>query len=110
LAQATGLPESRIPVPHLLVTRGARGAIWRDQASGEETRAQTFPVDPVDTTGAGDCFIGYTVAGLDQGMSRAEALRFAAAAAALKVTRSGTADAIPARAEVDAFLAGIEPK
>lgn len=110
LAQAMNLPEAEIPVPHLLITRGAQGAIWRDQSTGEETQADAFPVDPVDTTGAGDCFIGYTVAGLDQGMSRADALRLGAAAAAVKVTRPGTADAIPDRIEVDAFLAGLEPK
>ena len=80
------------------------------QATGEETRVEAFAVTPVDTAGAGDCFIGYVVAGLDQGLSRAEALRLGAAAAALKVTRPGTADAIPSRAEVDAFLAGTETK
>jgi ribokinase len=110
LSQALGQPIGDIPVPHLLITRGAEGAVWREQATGEETVVPAFRVDPVDTTGAGDCFIGYTVAGLDQGLDRAAALRLGAAAAAVKVTRPGTADAIPSRAEVDAFLAGIETK
>lgn len=105
LAEALGKPIAEIPVPHLLITRGAKGASWREQATGEEVHVEAIPVEPVDTTGAGDCFIGYTVAGLDQGLSRADALRLGAAAAALKVTRAGTADAIPDRAEVDAFLA-----
>lgn len=110
LAEALAMPVPEIPVANLIVTRGAKGASWREQATGEETRVEAFAVTPVDTAGAGDCFIGYVVAGLDQGLSRAEALRLGAAAAALKVTRPGTADAIPSRAEVDAFLAGTETK
>lgn len=110
LSEALGLPVDEIPVPHLLTTRGAKGAVWRDQESDRAIAVPAFPVDPVDTTGAGDCFIGYVVAGIDQGLSEEEAMRLGAAAAALKVTRPGTADAIPARAEVDAFLAGIETK
>lgn len=110
LAEALGLSVAEIPVPHLVITRGVRGATWRDQKTGVETKVPAFEVDPVDTTGAGDCFIGYTVAGLDQGLAREDALRLGTAAAALKVTRPGTADAIPDRAEVDAFLAGSETK
>ena len=104
LAEALAMPVPEIPVANLIVTRGAKGASWREQATGEETRVEAFAVTPVDTAGAGDCFIGYVVAGLDQGLSRAEALRLGAAAAALKVTRPGTADAIPSRAEVDGFM------
>ncbi|GKY86464.1 ribokinase [Sinisalibacter aestuarii] len=110
LSQTLGLPVEQIPVPNLLITRGAEGATWRDQATGEAVAVPAFRVDPVDTTGAGDCFIGYTIAGLDQGLGRAEALRLGAAASAVKVTRKGTADAIPSRADVDAFLAGTETK
>ena len=50
------------------ITLGARGAGWRDQATGRVTEVAAFPVEPVDTTGAGDCFIGYVLAGLDQGL------------------------------------------
>lgn len=106
LSGALGKPIGEIPVPNILITLGARGARWREQATGEETEVDAFPVEPVDTTGAGDCFIGYVIAGLDQGLARAEALRLGAAAAALKVTRAGTADAIPGRVEVNTFLAG----
>lgn len=109
LAAALGKPIPEIPVGNLLVTRGSEGATWRDQASRTEIRVDAFPVEVVDTTGAGDCFIGYTVAGLDQGLTRTEAMRLGAAAAALKVMRPGTADAIPERREVDAFLAKNSP-
>lgn len=90
--------------PDLIVTHGAKGAEWIAN-SGETVTVPAFSVVPVDTTGAGDCFIGSLVAALDGGAGRAEALRFAAAAAALQVTRAGTAQAMPARDEVLAFLA-----
>ncbi|PIE08288.1 MAG: ribokinase [Rhodobacterales bacterium] len=108
LAEALGRPVEQIPVPNMLITLGARGAVWREQATGAVTEVAAFPVEAVDTTGAGDCFIGYVLAGLDQGLARAEAMRLGAAAAALKVTRPGTADAIPGRAEVNSFLGESE--
>lgn len=105
LAEALAMPVTEVPVPHMLITRGADGALWREQDSGAVTEVAAYPVEPVDTSGAGDCFIGYVLAGLDQGLSRPDALRLGAAAAALQVTRPGTAEAIPARGEVDALLA-----
>lgn len=105
LSSALGVETAAIAVPHLLITQGTRGSVWRDQATGRELCVPAFAVKAADTTGAGDCFIGYTAAGLEQGLSAEDAMRLGAAAAALKVTRRGTADAIPARAEVDAFLA-----
>jgi ribokinase len=65
----------------------------------------SFRVTPVDTTGAGDTFAGYFAAALDGGADIPAALRLASGAAAVKVTRAGAGDAIPTRAEVDAFLA-----
>ncbi|MFN6977182.1 MAG: PfkB family carbohydrate kinase, partial [Gemmobacter sp.] len=64
-----------------------------------------FPVTAADTTGAGDCFTGTLAAALDAGLPAAEAMRRAAAAAAIQVTRPGTAQAMPTAAEVDALLA-----
>lgn len=90
-------------VPHLMVTLGARGARY---ASAElELEMPAFPVEPVDTTGAGDCFTGYVLAGLDAGLPVEAALRRATAAAAIQVSRPGAAEAIPHAREVDAFLA-----
>ena len=106
ICAALGLPLDRLPVPQLLVTRGAEGAEWHDLARGETVRQPAFRVRAVDTTGAGDTFAGFMAAGLDAALAPAEALRRAAAAAALKVTRHGTADEIPDAAEVAAFLAG----
>ena len=63
-----------------------------------------FQVVPVDTTGAGDTFIGTLAAALDLGLDRAAAMRRASATSALQVTRVGAAQAIPTAAEVEAFL------
>lgn len=102
LADHLGVSVDGIDVPTLVITRGPKGVTWR---GSERYEQGSFPVTPVDTTGAGDCFIGSVIAGLDQGLSVPEALRLGAASAAMQVTRPGTADAIPSRAEVDAFLA-----
>lgn len=93
-----------LPVSQIIVTKGADGADWLCPDTGETTHTASFSVDAVDTTAAGDTFAGYFAAGLDQGFSAQDAMMLASAAAALKVTRKGTADAIPLRAEVDAFL------
>lgn len=103
LATATGRPVEDLGVPSLLVTLGARGAVFlRD---GERIETPAFKVRPVDTTGAGDTFFGFFLAGLDLGADPAAALRRAAAAAAIQVTRPGAGEAIPAGDEVDRFLA-----
>ncbi len=91
-------------LPDLLITRGAKGSTWKSENG--DTEMPAFAVSPVDTTGAGDCFIGTLAAGLDQGLARKDAMRLAAAAAAIQVTRPGTAAAIPTRDEVNAFLEG----
>ena len=54
----------------------------------------------VDTTGAGDTFCGYFIALLSQGKDPLAALSIANNAAALKVTKLGTADAIPSLVDV----------
>ncbi|MBW4699529.1 MAG: hypothetical protein KME03_16850 [Aphanocapsa lilacina HA4352-LM1] len=58
----------------------------------------------VDTTGAGDCFVGALAARLAAGEPFARALTFANAAASLCVERPGAADAMPTLAEVLAYL------
>ena len=103
LCAALGVALDALDVPELLVTRGADGAEWR--GGGTTVIAPPIKVDPVDTTGAGDTFAGYFAAARDSGLDPAAALGLASAAASLKVTRHGTADAIPTRSEVEAFRA-----
>lgn len=92
-----------LPQIDMVVTKGSKGAEWIS-AGLEPLFMPSFLVKPVDTTGAGDTFIGTLIAGLDVGLDRSEAMRRAAAAAAIQVTRPGAAPAIPDAAEVDAFL------
>lgn len=93
--QAAGIATGAVD---LLVTAGSRGARLSNIV------VPAFQVEPVDTTGAGDTYLGVFAAGLDAGLDPAAAMRRAAAAAAIQVTRPGTAEAIPTRAEIDAFL------
>ena len=93
-----------LPVSEIIVTKGSNGAMWLQPETGETSYTPSFPVKPVDTTAAGDTFAGYVAAGLDQGMNVQDAMRRASAAAALKVTRKGTADVIPSADEVANFL------
>ncbi|SMO95345.1 ribokinase [Paracoccus laeviglucosivorans] len=93
-----------LPIDGLLITRGAEGAEYRDLIRGTTHRQAAFRVTPKDTTGAGDCFAGWFAAGLARGEDAPTALRHAAAAAALQVTREGAGDAMPDRDEVMAFL------
>ncbi len=82
-------------------TLGAEGAAW---VVGEESgRAPTRRVEAVDTTAAGDTFVGYlaATAGADFG----ERLRLALGAGSLTVTTLGSAGSIPRRDDVEAFLA-----
>lgn len=87
----------------LAATRGPLGTIWLNEAGAlEETAA--FPVEAVDTLGAGDVLHGaFTLRLAERGDVR-EALRFAAAAAALKCSRHGGGLAAPQRIEVEEFL------
>ena len=95
---------ARLPVPCVVVTLGARGCIAR--RGGELFLQPAFPVDAVDTTAAGDTFCGALAACLAQHAPLANALRFASAASALACTRLGAQTSVPARAEVEAWLAG----
>ena len=102
LSAALGVDAADLPVGQILTTRGADGATL--QSGAEEISVAAFDVDPVDTTGAGDTFLGYFLAAIDLGRSAKEALSFSSGASALQVTKVGAAVAIPVADEVEAFL------
>jgi ribokinase len=85
----------------VICTRGASGAQF---AIGGETGTVPAPaVRVVDTTGAGDTFVGYICAqwAMGEEASVVERIELATAAAALAVTRPGSASAIPSRSAVE---------
>lgn len=100
LTEATGKTPDALGIRDVVVTLGGDGADWFGPDGKQHFDA--IPVTPIDTTGAGDTFTGYLLAGLDQGMPMAQAINLATKAGALMVTRKGTADVIPDLSEVRA--------
>jgi len=70
---------------------------------GEQIHANAHPVKTVDTTAAGDCFIGVLAAGLERGLDMRQAMHRAAKAAALACLREGSQASIPYAHESDHF-------
>ncbi len=93
----------------VILTLGERGALL---AREEETVqfAPFIPVQVVDTTAAGDAFIGGFAAALAEGKSVTEAIPWGNAAGSLAVARRGAQTSLPARAEVGKVLAGASPE
>jgi ribokinase len=92
----------RLPCPGAVVTLGARGCVAR---LGQDFFVQPgYPIEPVDSTGAGDTFCGTLVAALAQQMPLPKALRQASAAAALACTQMGAQSSIPSASAVADFL------
>ncbi len=100
-AAAQLLPE-RYPELAVLMTLGKDGVRYFD--GDENLHVPAFRVDAVDTTAAGDTFIGYTLSAILSGTPIAEAMRRGCAASAICVTRLGAMAAIPSQHEVEQFL------
>ena len=89
---------------HVLLTLGARGALIADAAGSLHVPAYT--VEAVDTTGAGDAFIGSLATLLAEGQPERDAVMGASLYAALSTTRVGTQKSFPTRAAFEAARAG----
>jgi ribokinase len=87
-------------VGHAIITLGSRGVLVHGPDISELVPAQAAG-KVVDTSGAGDAFLGSFAAALAEGRSPLEAAKFATAAAGIAVTRRGTASAMPTRTEID---------
>ncbi|MCU0565315.1 MAG: ribokinase [Oculatellaceae cyanobacterium Prado106] len=86
-----------------IIKMGRQGALC-STAEGDSW-IEPFVVEAIDTVAAGDAFNGGLAAGLASGLSLQQACRWAAATAALSVTKAGAQAAMPTREELDAFLA-----
>ncbi len=110
---ADTLPETvldalrgQLPTTDVVLTLGKDGVHYASaDATGPRYFVPSFSVDAVDETGAGDTFIGYLMADLLDGVAVPLALRRAAAAGALAVTKAGAASSIPEAKEVEALVA-----
>jgi ribokinase len=91
-------------INHLLVTLGKEGSILFNYATENGILSPAFPVEAVDTTAAGDCFVGAFTVAFMEGKNFIESIRFASAAAAISVTRPGAQTSLPFREEVETFL------
>jgi ribokinase len=89
---------------NLIVTMGSQGAILFNEKKARPTIIPAWQVQAVDSTAAGDCFVGALAVGLCEGKSITAAAKFASAAAAISVTRIGAQPSLPYREEVDQFM------
>jgi ribokinase len=86
----------------VIITLGAEGAIG---AQGDARwRVEALPVTAIDTTGAGDCFVGVLASALTRGATLPQAMRRAAVAGSLACTVVGAMPSFPTRAAIDAAL------
>lgn len=87
-------------VPVTITTLGSRGALVSDR--GRRFTVAAMPIKPVDTTSAGDCFVGVLAASLGMGLDRA--VRRASVAAGLACLAHGAQSSIPSAAAIEAAL------
>jgi len=86
----------------VILTLGAQGAFL--VSAEESVHVPGYEVEVVDTTAAGDAFVGGFAVALAQSQNLAEAVRYANAAGALAVTRLGAQPSLPTRQEVEEFM------
>jgi len=89
-------------VKNVIITLGSKGVYARTKDA--EQFIPVVPVEPVETTGAGDAFNGAFVTALAEGMEFFRAAEFGNVAGALSVTRLGTAPAMPYRNEIEKYM------
>ena len=90
--------HARYPSVRLLLTLGTDGCVYRDQ--NEIVRVPACRVRAVDTTAAGDTFIGFFLRAVADGREVTDCLKLATVASAIAVTRPGAGDSVPAYDEV----------
>lgn len=92
----------RYPACHVVLTLGERGSVYADAT--QRMDQSIVPAHTVDTTAAGDTFTGYFIHALLQGEAIQQALKTAACASAITVSRPGAGRSIPAAEEVQAAM------
>jgi ribokinase len=99
-----GSAISRSFGPTCIVTAGSRGAYAIAAPDGAQIHARARPVTPVDTTGAGDTFVGVLANGLAEGLEIGRAMERACAAASLSCLTAGAQAGMPQRGALEQHL------
>ena len=108
IGQASGAPAelagplSKLLSATVIVTLGPDGAVGANGA--RIWQVPSMPVKAVDTTGAGDCFVGVLAAAMDRGLEIEPAMRRACVAASMACTQVGAAPSFPTGAATDSML------
>jgi ribokinase len=102
-AKAAARQLQQLGVKTVILTLGENGAVVAH--AGEYIHEPAVQVNVVDTTAAGDAFVGSFAVAITEGKSVTAAVRFAKHAAALTVTKLGAQPSIPTRQEVERFIA-----
>jgi len=92
----------KMGIKNVIITLGENGSLLCNEKGSEQFKA--FKAKAVDTTAAGDVFNGTLAVAITNEESLQEAINFAAAAAAISVTREGAQPSIPTRTEIESFL------
>ena len=95
-------------VKNVVMTLGPKGLFFKNRS--EEFWMKAFRVNVVDTTAAGDAFLGAFATSLSENKTIQEALNFANGAGALSTTKLGAQPSLPPRRELEAFLAHMKKK
>ncbi|MFS0726911.1 ribokinase [Paenibacillus sp. 1P07SE] len=106
-ARRAGKQLLKAGIVRIILTLGGKGSLYMDSA-GADIRLPAYSVKAVDTTAAGDTFIGAFTARYMAGESVLASLRYATAAAALAVTAAGAQSSIPDETAVTSFLASSQ--
>jgi ribokinase len=87
-------------VPRVVLTVGSAGA-WYAERDREPVHVPPYPVETVDSTAAGDAFLGALAVAWGEGRDIVDAVRWASAAGAACVRRLGSSVSLPSRADID---------
>ncbi|MDF2592563.1 MAG: rbsK [Clostridia bacterium] len=93
-------------VRELIVTLGDKGCVHINKLGMKAYPA--YKVNAVDTTAAGDSFIGAVAVAINEGKSLEEAIHFATAVGAITVTKEGAQSSLPLRGEVETFIRDVK--
>ena len=101
----TQIAQLRAVAPYVAVTLGEQGLVYEE--GGHVYHIPAYPVESVDTLGAGDIFHGSFTYGIHEKMSFSDALQLASATAALSVTQVGGMSSIPDLTQVHQLMTEI---